>query len=266
MDAVPRDDHGRHDDGQRQRQPQQSQAECGPAALGHGSVARGEGRQVGTQPADREVHREAGGGADEVSRRVTGQVGHQTGATDRQTGGQPDGGMEEDETDGVGWVDRQRFPDEQQAARRTAGVCTDGWLRRCSGLKYPLQRQGRPPVGTSSFSRYLGPGRMPGSRAFVGFFLPERSQRLLLTLRLPFPPLPLPPARVCRDWLPTWLTGGAGAHGSQDPVADLRLPAEDSRGPFPGQLRGAGSRDRAPACPYAWPFPGQLRGAGWDVF
>lgn len=108
MDAVPRDDHGRHDDGQRQRQPQQGQAECGPAALGHGSVARAEGRQVGTQPADREVHREAGGGADEVSRRV----GHQTGATDRQTGGQPDGGMEEDHTDGVRRADRQRFPDE----------------------------------------------------------------------------------------------------------------------------------------------------------
>ena len=214
---------------------------------------------MGTQPADREVHREAGGGADEVSRRVTGQVGHQTGSPDRQTGGQPDGGTEEDQTDGVGWVDRQRFPGEQQAARRTAGVCTDGWLQRCSGVKCPLQRQGRPPVGTSSFSRYLGPGRMPGSRAFMGFFLPERSQRLLLTLRLPFPPLPLPPARVCRDWLPTWLTGRAGAHGSQDPMADLRLPVEDSRGPFLGQLRGTGSRDRAPACPLCVTLPGSAQ-------
>ena len=61
VDAVPRDNHGGHDDGQRQHQRQQDQADRGPAALGHGSDRpRGEGRQVGTQLADREVHREAG--------------------------------------------------------------------------------------------------------------------------------------------------------------------------------------------------------------
>ena len=61
VDAVPRNDHGGHDDGQRQPQCQQDQADRGPAALGHGSDRpRGEGRQVGTQLADREVHREAG--------------------------------------------------------------------------------------------------------------------------------------------------------------------------------------------------------------
>lgn len=61
VDAVPRDDHGGHDDGQRQHQRQQDQADRGPAALGHGSDRpRGEGRQVGTQLVDREVHREAG--------------------------------------------------------------------------------------------------------------------------------------------------------------------------------------------------------------
>ena len=167
--------------------------------------------------------------------RVTGQVDHQTGATDRQMGGQPDGGTKEDQTDRVGWMDRQRFPDEQQAARWTVGVWTDGLLQGCSVLKCPLQRQSWPPAGTSSFSLYLGPGRMPGSRTFVGSFSFQRqvsaAVNSLSAIRPAAPPASCQcpggtPARVCEDLAPTWLPGGVGVQGSQDPMADLWLSAK----------------------------------------
>lgn len=155
--------------------------------------------------------------------------------TDGRTARWRDGGGSDRQTDRVGWVDRQRFPDEQQAARWTVGVWTDGWLRGCSVLKRPLQRQSWPPSGTSSFSLYLGPGRMPGSRAFVGSFSFQRevsaAVNSLSAIRPAAPPASCQcpggtPARVCKDLAPTWLPGGVGVQGSQDPVADLRLPAK----------------------------------------
>ena len=140
-----------------------------------GAQGRGE---AGGQEAGRQGGAEGGGrltGQGELTdSQATGQVDHQTGATDRQVGGQPDGRTEEDQTDRVGWVDRQRFPDDQQAAGWTVGVWTDGWPRGCSVFKRPLQRQSWPPAGTSSFSLYLGPGKMPGNRAFMGSFSFQR--------------------------------------------------------------------------------------------
>lgn len=54
--VVAREDHGRHNNGQDQPQPQQHHADCGPPARGHGSAAQWErGRSGADRPVNRQM-------------------------------------------------------------------------------------------------------------------------------------------------------------------------------------------------------------------
>lgn len=86
--VVAREDHSGYDDGQGQPQPQQHHADCGPAALSHGSAAQEKGRQVGRQASGQtnaqpavQMDRQDGS---QMNSQMIGQMDKQMGARDRR--------------------------------------------------------------------------------------------------------------------------------------------------------------------------------------
>lgn len=194
--------------------------------------------------------------------RVTGQVDHQTGATDRQMGGQPDGGTEEDQTDRQteldGWTDRgfqmsSRQPGGQWVCGQTAGCgAALSSSVRCRG------RAGHPP-GLPVLASILALAGCQAAGRLWGVFPSREKSALLLTLCLPFDPLPLPPAAsaqgvrrpVCaRTWRQLGSREELGCRAPRTPwLISGSQQSQDSRGPFLDQAQRARAPGQSPNLP-----------------